>query len=98
MYMIQLEGGGAPGTPDDIYFRPNQDLKFVDRLAGSGDVRSSNMARRTDAPLPQAMKSSILQTMLSLVACKQVMMASMEQWMISMLQPETLLSHKLVHI
>ena len=52
MYIDTVGGGGAPGTPDDIYFRPNQDLKFVDRLSGSGDVRTSNMARRTDAPLP----------------------------------------------
>jgi flagellin-like hook-associated protein FlgL len=52
MYIDTVGGGGAPGTPDDIYFRPNQNLKFVDRLPGSGDVRASNMARRTDAPLP----------------------------------------------
>ena len=52
MYIDTVGGGGAPGTPDDIYFRPNQNLNFVDRLPGSGDVRASNMARRTDAPLP----------------------------------------------
>jgi flagellin-like hook-associated protein FlgL len=52
MYIDTVGGGGAPGTPDDIYFRPNQNLKFVDRLTGSGDVRAANMARRTDAPLP----------------------------------------------
>jgi flagellin-like hook-associated protein FlgL len=52
MYIDTVGGGGAPGTPDDIYFRPNKDLKFVDRLPGTGDVRTSNMARRTDAPLP----------------------------------------------
>jgi flagellin-like hook-associated protein FlgL len=52
MYIDTVGGGGAPGTPDDIYFRPNQNLKFVDRLSGSGQVRAANMARRTDAPLP----------------------------------------------
>jgi len=52
MYIDTVGGGGAPGTPDDIYFRPNQSLKFVDRLDGSGNVRAANMARRTDAPLP----------------------------------------------
>jgi len=52
MYIDTVGGGGAPGTPDDIYFRPNQNLKFVDRLTGTGDVRASNMARRTDSPLP----------------------------------------------
>ena len=30
MYIDTVGGGGAPGTPDDIYFRPNKDLKFVD--------------------------------------------------------------------
>jgi flagellin-like hook-associated protein FlgL len=52
MYIDTVGGGGAPGTPDDIYFRPNQSLSFVDRLSGSGQVRAANMARRTDAPLP----------------------------------------------
>ena len=50
MYIDTVGGGGAPGNPDDIYFRPNQDLKFIDRLPGSGEVRSANMARRTDSP------------------------------------------------
>ena len=27
MYIDTVGGGGAPGTPDDIYFRPNQDLE-----------------------------------------------------------------------
>ncbi len=51
MYVDTRGGGGGSGLPDDIYFRPNQDLKFVDRLP-DGSVRTSNMARRTDAPLP----------------------------------------------
>ena len=52
MYVDTVGGGGAPGAPSDIYFRRNQDLQFVDRLPGSGEVRTTNMARRTDAPLP----------------------------------------------
>ena len=52
MYVDTIGGGGAPGAPSDIYFRRNQDLQFVDRLPGSGEVRTANMARRTDAPLP----------------------------------------------
>jgi flagellin-like hook-associated protein FlgL len=52
MYVDTIGGGGAPGAPSDIYFRRNQDLQFVDRLPGSGEVRTTNMARRTDAPLP----------------------------------------------
>ena len=52
MYVDTIGGGGAPSSPSDIYFRRNQDLQFVDRLPGSGEVRTTNMARRTDAPLP----------------------------------------------
>ncbi len=51
MYVDTRGGGGGAGLPDDIYFRPNQDLKFIDRLP-DGSVRTANMARRTDAPLP----------------------------------------------
>jgi flagellin-like hook-associated protein FlgL len=50
-YIDTVGGGGGAGLPDDIYFRPNQELKFVDRLP-DGSVRTQNMARRTDAPLP----------------------------------------------
>jgi flagellin-like hook-associated protein FlgL len=50
-YIDTIGGGGSPDTPDDIYFRPNQELKFIDRLP-DGSVRTANMARRTDAPLP----------------------------------------------
>ena len=52
MYVDTIGGGGAPSSPSDIFFRRNQDLQFVDRLPGSGEVRTTNMARRTDAPLP----------------------------------------------
>ena len=52
MFIDTLGGGGSANLPSDIYFRRNQDLQFVDRLPGSGEVRSTNMARRTDAPLP----------------------------------------------
>jgi flagellin-like hook-associated protein FlgL len=51
MHVDTRGGGGGAGLPDDIYFRPNQELKFVDRLP-DGSVRTQNMARRTDAPLP----------------------------------------------
>lgn len=51
MFVDTRGGGGGSGLPDDIYFRPNQDLKFIDRLP-DGSVRTANMARRTDAPLP----------------------------------------------
>jgi flagellin-like hook-associated protein FlgL len=51
MFVDTRGGGGGSGLPDDIYFRPNQGLKFIDRLP-DGSVRTANMARRTDAPLP----------------------------------------------
>ena len=49
---IQLAEVVHQAAPSDIFFRRNQDLQFVDRLPGSGEVRTTNMARRTDAPLP----------------------------------------------
>ena len=89
MYIDTVGGGGAPGTPDDIYFRPNQSLKFVDRLDGTGDVRAANMARRTDSPLrPQGMESSIRQMTHSLAGLKRAMMVSTALWMTSTPPPE----------
>ena len=81
MYVDTIGGGGAPSSPSDIFFRRNQDLQFVDRLPGSGEVRTTNMARRTDAPLPQVMKSLILQMMRSTEVYRQVMTVSMVLWM-----------------
>ena len=51
MYIDTIGGGGSSSLPADSYFRPNEDLQFVDRLP-SGEVRTANMARRTDSPLP----------------------------------------------
>jgi len=51
MYIDTIGGGGSSSLPAESYFRPNEDLKFVDRLP-SGEVRTANMARRTDSPLP----------------------------------------------
>ena len=51
MYVDTKGGGGGAGSRDDIYFRPEQELKFVDRLP-DGSLRTQNMARRRDAPLP----------------------------------------------
>ena len=51
MYIDTVGGGGSSSLPADAYFRPNEDLEFVDRLP-NGEVRTANMARRTDSPLP----------------------------------------------
>jgi flagellin-like hook-associated protein FlgL len=51
-YIDTVGGGGAPDLADGIYYRPNQDLEFVDRIANTGEVRSANTARRTDSPTP----------------------------------------------
>jgi flagellin-like hook-associated protein FlgL len=41
-------GGSATGNPD-IFYRPNQDLEFVDRLPNSGTVRTNSIERRSDS-------------------------------------------------
>jgi flagellin len=52
MYVDTIGGGGGANLPEGIYYRPNQDLNFVDRLPNSGTVRTNSVERRTDAPLP----------------------------------------------
>ena len=52
MYVDTVGGGGGAGLPEGIYYRPNQDLQFVDRLSNAGTVRTNSVERRTDAPLP----------------------------------------------
>ena len=41
-------GGSATGNPD-IFYRPNQDLEFVDRLPNSGIARTNSIERRSDS-------------------------------------------------
>ena len=41
-------GGSASGNPD-VFYRPNQDLEFVDRLPNSGTVRTNSIERRSDS-------------------------------------------------
>lgn len=52
MYVDTVGGGGGANLPEGIYYRPNQDLQFVDRLSNAGTVRTNSVERRTDAPLP----------------------------------------------
>ena len=51
MYVDTVAGGGQ-NVPAGAYYKPGQDLEFVDRLANSGHVRTAGAERRTDAPLP----------------------------------------------
>ena len=88
MYIDTVGGGGAPGTPDDIYFRPNKDLKFVDRLPGTEMLGLPIWHAARILHFHQVMKFITRLMMLSLVAWRLVMTASMEQWMISTLRPE----------
>ena len=41
-------GGSASGNPD-VFYRPNQDLEFVDRLPNSGTARTNSIERRSDS-------------------------------------------------
>ena len=52
MYVDTVGGGGGANLPEGIFYRPNQNLEFVDRLPNSGTVRTNSVERRTDAPLP----------------------------------------------
>ena len=52
MYVDNIGGGGGADLPEGIFYRPNQDLSFVDRLPNAGTVRTNSVERRTDAPLP----------------------------------------------
>lgn len=52
MYVDTVGGGGGAGLPDGVYYRPNQNLEYVDRLPNSGTVRTNSIERRTDAPTP----------------------------------------------
>ena len=50
MYVDTTGGGGSADAPSDVYFRPNEDLEFVDRLP-TGEF-TAGAARRTDSPIP----------------------------------------------
>ena len=52
MYVDTKGGGGGAGLQEGVYYRPDQDLEYVDRLPNSGTVRTNSINRRTDAPLP----------------------------------------------
>ena len=49
LYVDTVGGGGAPGLSNDIYYRPNQSLEYIDRLPDSGLVRTNSIERRSDS-------------------------------------------------
>ena len=49
LYVDTVGGGGAPGMSSDIYYRPNQNLEYIDRLPDSGLVRTNSIERRSDS-------------------------------------------------
>ena len=48
LHVDTIGGGGAPNLADGAYYRPNQDLDFIDRLPDTGIVRANSIERRTD--------------------------------------------------
>ena len=58
MYVDTIGGGGNGSLPEGVYYKPNQDLEYTDRISDSGMVRTSGTERRTDAPMPPGMKST----------------------------------------
>ena len=83
MYVDNIGGGGGADLPEGIYYRPNQDLSFVDRLPNAGTVRTNSVERRTDAPLPPGDEIYNSADDRSMAALMPVMMESSVHWMIS---------------
>jgi len=52
MYVDTMGGGGNGSLPEGVYYKPNQDLQYGERISDSGMVRTSGAERRTDAPNP----------------------------------------------
>jgi flagellin-like hook-associated protein FlgL len=48
MHVDTIGAGGAQDLANGVYYKPNQDLEFIDRLPGSGIVRTNSIERRTD--------------------------------------------------
>ncbi len=51
MHVDTIGGGGSPNLAEGVYYRPNQDLEFIDRLPDTGVVRTNSIERRTDPTL-----------------------------------------------
>ena len=52
MFVDTRGGGGGADLPEGVYYRPDQDLDFVDRLPNSGTVRTNSIERRSEVYNP----------------------------------------------
>lgn len=48
MHVDTIGAGGAQDLDHGVYYKPNQDLEYIDRLPDSGIVRTNSIERRTD--------------------------------------------------
>ena len=48
MHVDTVGGGGANDLAHGVYYKPDQNLEFIDRLPDSGIVRTNSIERRTD--------------------------------------------------
>jgi len=51
LYVDTVGGGGASDLAHGVYYKPNQDLEFIDRIPNSGLVQTNSIERRTDPDL-----------------------------------------------
>jgi len=51
LYVDTTGGGGSANLSGDVYYRPNQNLEYIDRLPDSGLVRTNSIERRTNPDL-----------------------------------------------
>ena len=45
LYVDTIGGGGTSGLADGVYYQPNQDLEFIDRVPDTGLVRTNSIVR-----------------------------------------------------
>ena len=51
LYVDTVGGGGSPNIAKGVYYKPNEDLEFIDRLPNTGFVRTNSIERTTDPRL-----------------------------------------------
>ena len=51
LYVDTVGGGGSPNIAKGVYYKPNEDLEFIDRLPNTGLVRTNSIERVTDPRL-----------------------------------------------
>ena len=51
VYVDKVGGGGSADLAHGVYYNPNRDLEFIDRLPNTGLVRTNSIERRTDPTL-----------------------------------------------